>query len=179
MDPNMKDIFDVVFKMVASVGGVTAAIVGLYQMHLNWRQRKEEFRWKQAELAKEIIDKLLWDEEAFQALAMMDEELDTVEGPGNTEFAILDGDVAQALAVDNPPEDDKSVALRTVFYTLFFYLSRLQHFIDTGLEDVSNPMNYYSRVLAREKETLSARMCAVGHENAKRFLENFDYWKKA
>lgn len=115
MDPNVKDIFDVVFKMVTSIGGVTAAILGLCQLRRNWQQRKEEFRWKQAELAKEIIDKLLWDEEAFPALAIMDGELTTLEGPGNAKFEILEGDVAQALAVDNPLEDDKSVAIRTVF----------------------------------------------------------------
>ncbi len=63
---------------VAVVGGLIAAGIALWQANQNQRQRALDLRWKQAAAGRDLVDEMLDDEAASDALAMLDsDERDT------------------------------------------------------------------------------------------------------
>lgn len=151
MNSNIKDWVDILTKLLASIGGLIAAFRAIYEIRANRKQRIEEFRWKQANISKTIIDELLSDEKAQAALTMLD-------WPGR-KFLLEDSedkqklvtvsrkDITKALRTKNDYGfDDKEVYIRDCFDSLFNYFERIQHFIDIKLidfQDVVFPVDYY------------------------------------
>ena len=60
-------------KFVGIMGGLIAAFVGVYQLWQGNVQSGRELRWKQAELAREMVNKMMADE-GWKAMEMMDWE---------------------------------------------------------------------------------------------------------
>lgn len=67
-----KDILDLVFKGLGTIGGLTAAFTAIKQMRLNRKIRARDLRWKQTEAAKKLMDELVSNPKAKDATRMLD-----------------------------------------------------------------------------------------------------------
>jgi hypothetical protein len=54
----IRDYFQIIAWLVASIGGVIAAFRAIVEVQRNRKQREIELRWKQAQLAKGILDEI-------------------------------------------------------------------------------------------------------------------------
>jgi hypothetical protein len=72
MDPILKDVAQVVAWVVASIGGVIAAFKAVAELNRGRADRKAEFRWKQAEMAKTVLDETWSADPVRCALSMLD-----------------------------------------------------------------------------------------------------------
>ena len=84
-------------KYAAVVSALVAANVGIAQFRRGVSQSVRELEWKQAEMARTIINSML-DDEGWDAMSMLDwEEGRTYEIAPGTKVRILPADVAPAL----------------------------------------------------------------------------------
>jgi hypothetical protein len=68
----MNDKFELTSKLVAILGGIISAIALILTLQSGTEQRATELRWKQANLARELVENMLSDSKAFDALRMID-----------------------------------------------------------------------------------------------------------
>src|SRR5688500_14065605 len=68
----IKDIFQVAAWIVAVIGGLIAAGKAISELRNSTQQKKRDLRWRQAEMAKQLLDELFGNLEARAALKMLD-----------------------------------------------------------------------------------------------------------
>ncbi len=178
MDPFAKDVVQVAAWVVAIVGGLIAAFKAIHETRENRRQRLRELRWKKAELAREIIDKLHSNKRLRDALVMVDWTGREFEiSPGERKEISWD-DLPGALRPWEEPIsfDEKEVYIRDCFDELFDGLNLLEHYLRTDLldfEDVKFPMAYYIGKLKERGDAVRTFMNHYGNRQAKAFVERF------
>lgn len=178
MDPFIKDVVQVAAWVVAIVGGLIAASKAIHETRENRRQRLRELRWKKAELAREIIDKLNSNKRLRDALVMVDwSGRDFEISPGRS-AEIRWEDLPGALRPWKEPIsfDEKEVYIRDCFDELFDGLNLLEHYLRTDLldfEDVEFPMAYYMGQLKERGDAVGTFMNHYGNRLAKAFIERF------
>jgi len=178
MDPIVKDIVQIISLAVAIVGGLVAAFKALDEVRENRRQRVRELRWKKAELAREIVDKLYSSKRFHDALIMVDWTGREYEiAPGNVQ-EINWGDLPGALRLWEEPIsfDEKEIYIRDCFDELFDGLNLLEHYLRTDLldfKDVEFPMAYYVGKIIERHEAVAEFMNHYGYRLAKSFVERF------
>jgi hypothetical protein len=134
-------------KIVAIVGGIISALGLIMALHASTKQSETELMWKKSNLAKELIDSMLSDPQAMDAMRMIDwNGRDFNVGEGVKE-KICRIHVKSAL---KPKNDDnlakKDIYIREAFDRLFYHMGRMERSLKTGLinlEDMSSPLAYY------------------------------------
>jgi hypothetical protein len=150
MSPDTKDLFQVAASGVAIIGGLVAASKALAEFRRANDQRREDMRWKQAEMAKRCLDEIRNDSLARAALKMLDWSGLSYERPGGTKTGPIDRDTRRAaLRTTNTifSQDDDSPFIRDAYDALFDGFERLEHFIRMKLivfDDVEPVFRYYS-----------------------------------
>jgi hypothetical protein len=166
--------------IVAVVGGLTAAGLGILQAVQNRRQRARELRWKQADSGKQLIDELFQDDPSNSGSLMLDSWARTYPVPGAGEVRIAWKDVVQALKIESIDSDDaKSEFIRECCDTLLFHLDRFEHFIQAGLttfEDVRTPTQYYVDLMAEDKGLWIRYIEFCKYQKISEFLDRFSQW---
>lgn len=175
----------------AAVGGaLIAALAALVKGFWALWQQKRELRWKQAELARELMDKWFSWEGSNNALQMIDEGPGdyTIKGYG-THRVDPSVDIPRALAVSGSGENWQSVSgsevdklVRKSFDVLLYSFERMEHSIRIGVvkrTDVAVPAEYYVKQLARFYLPVSVYMEHVGFQRAPQFLDRFSSWREA
>ena len=166
---------------------LVAAGVALVQATFSIVQKWKELRWKQAELARELINNWFDWEGSKIALSMVDEgEGDyTLAGYG-TYHVNPEIDIPQALGltqdgpktrpISNTPKDR---LIRKCFDVLFFNFARVEQSIDIGVakrEDVIVPAEYYVAQLAVYKRVIVPYVEFSGFTNGLKFVRYFPSW---
>jgi hypothetical protein len=175
-----KDWIEVAMYMVAILGGLTTAVLAIFQQKLANVQRKRELRWNQARMGKELMDQIFDEAETADALDMLDMEPGFVNYPGSTDPVTIEA-VRAALDARLDQRGDRALYIQRCFNFLAYHLNQLEHFINTHLvspEDVSQPSEYYAGVLARHKPLIKAYFTAIGYTGALRFLDRFSTWRE-
>jgi hypothetical protein len=178
MNPIAKDVVQIIAWAVAIVGGLVAAFKALDETRENRRQRVRELRWKKAELAREILDKLFLSKRFHDAVTMVDwTGRDYEVAPSNVQ-EIKWEDLPGALRLWEEPIsfDEKEVYIRDCFDELFDGLNLLEHYLRTDLldfKDVEFPMAYYIGKIVERGDDVSAFMNHYGYRLAKAFIERF------
>lgn len=72
IDPATKDSVQVFNWLATSIGGLTAASIGLFQMWQGRRQRRDELRWKKAATALELMTQIHRNPHSSAAVHMLD-----------------------------------------------------------------------------------------------------------
>lgn len=177
MNPLVKDRFDVTSKSVAIVGGLLSAVALVWTLSSATEQRARELRWEQARLGMELVDEMLADPMAMDALRMTDWEGYRFVIRRDT-IPITSADVRLALDVsleEPPPYMD---FIRERYDRLFYHLGRMQRSRESGLvtlADVSEPMAYYSYYFdTRYGEVGEEYMAQLGHVGASTFLKTLN-----
>lgn len=165
----IKDIAETVAYLVASVGGLCAALWAVYQWHVSVKQREVEHRWRQAEVGRQLIGQLFDDDsDAGDALEIVDKQRDDVKMPDGSVTTVTEDDITKALT-NTSDSCPTSREIRRRFDALFYHLERFQHMIDIGLitrEDVLNPTQYYCRKLTPFNSAIPKYLNDIGYTKA-------------
>jgi hypothetical protein len=178
MNPRVKDRFDAASKSVAIIGGLTSAVILILAMRGGTEQRARELRWNQAKLAMELVDGMLSDSQAFNALRMADWSAYDYEIKGK-DYEITSTQVQFALDVKNNRNlpGIQGIFIRESFDRLFYHMGKIERSLESGLirfEDVRSPMDYYVPFLrSTYGETLISYMKQLNHNDALRFMNRF------
>ncbi len=158
-----KDRFDIGSKSVAILGGILSIIALVVTLHLNNQQRAidtdqraKELRWNQAKLAKDLVDAVMSDKKAFNALRMTDWSKFDYSVDGGPKGEIKFGDVMYAL---DPKHDEQlltnHVYIRECFDRLFYHMGEIKRSVRNGLvkfEDIKSPLDYYIDQMRKNEE---------------------------
>jgi hypothetical protein len=173
-------------KYAAIVSALVATAVGIGQYRRGVSQSVRELEWRQAEMARTLIDGMLADE-GWQAMTMLDweEGRDFELAPGRR-VHILPVDVPVAieasLRADGPKRTETQRFITDRFDRFLFRVSQLQAAVRSGLvrnEDVRFPLEWYvERRLCRHKKLLLAYMAENSTIESKQFFESLDAWQR-
>ncbi len=173
-------------KYVAVVSALAAAIVGIGQFRRGVSQSVRELEWKQAEMARTIVNGMLNDE-GWDAMSMLDwEEGRTYEIAPGSKVRILPSDVAPALeAALTTHGSQRTDAQRFIgdrYDRFFFLVSQLQAAVRSGLvrkEDVQFPLSWYvEKRLCGHKKLLLAYIAANSAPESAQYFESLEAWQR-
>ncbi len=173
-------------KYAAILSALVAMAVGIGQYRRGVSQSIKELEWKQADMARTMINAMMNDE-GWQAMTMLDwEEGRTYEIAPGTTVRILPQDVPVALEAAlrvNGRKRTETQRFITDRYDLFlFQVSQLQGAVRSGLvrkDDVQFPLNWYvEKRLCPHKKLLLAYIAENSAAESKQFFESLDAWQR-
>ena len=182
------DLISFVATLVGIVGGLFALFRGVEEVRQSREIRQQEFRWKQADAAKELIEKMATDKNARCAMKMLDWENRRYDDNGRLTDPISYKVLLDGLRVKNPPEitagaplqfTPDEVFVRDCFEALFDEYERFENYIRIELisfEDVQFPIGYYVKLMASNKAVFSAFLETYGYELTLSLLNRFAVW---
>ncbi len=172
-------------KYAAIASALVAATVGIGQYRRGVSQSVRELEWKQADMARTMVNAMMNDE-GWQAMTMLDweEGRDYQIAPGTT-VRILPRDVPVAIEAalqTNGPKRTETQRFITDRYDRFlFEVSQLQAAVRSGLvrkDDVQFPLNWYvEKRICRHKKLLLAYIAENSTIESKQFFESLDAWQ--
>ncbi len=153
---------------IASLMGVIVALLALRSEIRNasreradeYVQRKQDLKWRQAEMAKSIVDEMLTDSDVDTILSAIDYPESKVKMDGGPERIITKEEIQKALSKTPDleyTETDKTIC--RLFDSFFWYLGALEHYVATELvqfDDIKFPADYYLTVLGQDQVTKNA-----------------------
>jgi hypothetical protein len=176
LSPLIKDVVDVISKLVAVIGGIAAAWLGLINAWNSLRQRKEEHRWRQRNAAREHWNAYLADQKFKDALKMLDWNGRTYRDDNQAQLTISTQEVQAALRGDTGAFSPKEAFVRDCFDELFTNLEHLESAISTGAiqpEDVSPFLEYYLKRLSDRWPMFNDFVKAFGYDQVPHLIEQF------
>ena len=173
-------------RYAAIISALVAATVGIANFRRGVSQSIRELEWKQADMARTMINAMMKDE-GWQAMTMLDwEEGRTYEiAPGMT-VRILPQDVPVAIEAAlraNGRKRTETQRFITDRYDQFlFQVSQLQGAVRSGLvrkDDVQFPLNWYvEKRLCSHKKLLLTYIAENSTIESKQFFESLDAWRR-
>ena len=173
-------------KYAAILSALVAATVGIGQYRRGVSQSMRELEWKQADMARTMVNALMKDE-AWQAMTMLDwEEGRTYQIAPGTIVRILPTDVPVAIEASlrkNGGKRTETQRFITDRYDRFlFEVSQLQAAVRSGLvrkEDVRFPLEWYvEKRICPHKKLLLAYIAENSTIESKQFFESLDAWQR-
>jgi hypothetical protein len=173
-------------KYVAIVSALVAASVGIGQFRRGVSQSARELEWRQAEMARTIIDGMVNDR-GWDAMAMLDwEEGRIYEIAPGTKARILPADVAPALEASLATKGrQRTEAQRFIgdrYDPFLFLVSQLQAAVRSGLvrkDDVQFPLSWYvEKRLCGHKKLLLAYIAVNSTPESAQYFESLDAWQR-
>jgi hypothetical protein len=184
---DIKDAFQIGAWVVAIAGGLVAASKALTEIRRSTEQRREDMRWKQAEMAKKCLDEVFNNSLARSAMKMLDWSGLIYDMPGGGKTGQIDHEARRlALRTTNTvfTPGDAGPFIRDAFDALFDGFERLEHFVRIKLimfDDVEQPLSYYVAKLADPEDRAVVRsfLQAYGFQLGQDFLDRFPPWRAA
>ncbi len=173
-------------KYAAILSALVAAAVGIGQYRRGVSQSMRELEWKQADMARTMVNAMIKDD-GWQAMTMLDwEEGRTYEIAPGTVVRILPTDVPVAIEASlrkNGRKRTETQRFITDRYDRFlFEVSQLQSAVRSGLvrkDDVQFPLNWYvEKRLCPHRTLLLAYIAENSAVEARQFLESLDAWQR-
>jgi len=180
-------VYLAIFTILAGIcAGIWAVVV--WRREAEWRredhaaelkQRAEELGWKQAELARTLLDEIFDYGQSNDAWRMVDGEKKYKDG--DNEHHITMDLVRQALP--KPWHDGSggtNLYVRCCFDALFYYLERLEQPVKSNLvrfEDLSAPITYYISLMAKDKKLFLEYAELIRFHGAVAFMNRFPEWQ--
>lgn len=188
IDSAWKDWIQTLSWVGAVIGIVIAAFKYVSEQKQNREQRKRELnqseieqRWRQAEAAKKLLDEMLSDSKAVAAMKMLDWNDVEYEIKPNVHEKISEQDYLKALRVFNLHFKDKEEYIRDCFDSLFYFMAMIEHYIHSKLvrlEDVAFPLDYYLRIINRNRKVFDTFLTHYKLNRAIRFMIRLDKYKE-
>jgi hypothetical protein len=176
---NIKDLWEVRSFQVAVFSAILTAFTGFlaawWAVWVWWR----DLRWKQAELARTLLDEIFDYGPSNDAWRMVDGEETYNEEKGNVYLINMD-QVRRALP--KPWNDDRGgpdVYVRWCFDALLYYLERLEQSVKIKLvriEDLTAPTSYYIALMANDKKLFQDYAELIRFRGAIAFMNRFPEW---
>jgi hypothetical protein len=193
-------VFSAIFTVFGGIcAGVWAVVV--WRREATWRredreaelkQRKEELRWKQAELARQLLDDIFDFAPSRNAWDMVD-GITEFKNDADQEIEVNEGDIKRALELTmvegqlalRNSHDEKARReekfIRDCFDALFYYIERLERSLRIKVvhfDDLSAPSGYYINLMAARKMLFKRYAEFIGFDGAIAFMERFPEWRE-
>jgi hypothetical protein len=189
MNPFLKDLIQITTSLVVPIGGVIAAFKAVTELRRGnkeraeaIRERREQFRWQQAEMARTILDQTWNDSLAKSAMRMLDWSGLKYEYTGRFTEPITHENVHHALRITNTIFTDDEQFVRSCFDQLFDHFEGIEHYLNIGLvnwEDVRGRLEYYINLLGRNKPIYEKFLTTYQFKLALSLLNRFPQWSTA
>jgi hypothetical protein len=172
-----KDALQSLSWLIASLGGVAAAVWALVQF-------RETRSWKKTELARNILEEIWADEKCQAAMVLVDyTNREFMISPNTKVLRITRDEVLNALRTDSAhlSFSRKEIFIRDCFDNILDALQRLEHYIETKLiafGDVEYPLEYTVAELSGIRPAIDTYIEAYDFKHAKAFLKRYDFWKR-
>jgi len=173
-------------KYAAILSALVAATVGIGQYRRGVSQSMRELEWKQAEMARTLVNGMMADE-GWQAMTMLDwEEGRSYEIAPGTIVRILPKDVPVAIeAALHAKGSQRTETQRFItdrYDRFLFQVSQVQAAVRSGLvrqEDVRFPLEWYvEKRICGHKKVLLAYMAENSTSESRQFFESLDAWQR-
>lgn len=138
-----------VYYSATAVSLFFAGVWALVQWGASIRQRSRELKWRQAEAAWQLLDKVFEDQVALLAFELIDGERDTVDVPGKGPVAVSRDVMLSALRPTDETPTGAEPMIRYAFNSALYAMDRLESAIISGYvreEDIVSPTAYYARL---------------------------------
>lgn len=163
------------------LGVAVAAVKGVWDMQNSAKERKADLRWKQANAAKDLITDVHHDKFSSNCVCMLDwSQGFTVHEikEGKTVTLSYQQHVLPALQKNDQSACslDEDVYIRNCFDWFFYYVDRIQHYIDRGLiefEDVRPVFKPYVRKIGQHRTIYEEFIGFCDYELALKFLREY------
>jgi hypothetical protein len=166
-------------KLVGIIGGLIAVFTGIYQLSQSNVQNARELRWKQAEVAREMITKMLADE-GWKGMEMMDWEDEGREYEMNGHKEKVNANAVYA-ALEKSESTDKDRYIIDRLDRAFFLVSQLESAVRSDLvriEDVRFPLSWYAaKRLCPRKQLFETYMKENAAPETLQFFQRLDEWR--
>jgi hypothetical protein len=175
---NTQGYIDTAIKIIGIVGGLIAAFKAISEIREGRILRERDYRWKQTNAAKELIDAMMNDKLALAAASMLDWDKNIYFDDNKRSFMISHQEVVRALRIENLKFSSKEKFIRDAFDKFLNYLEFMEQFIKNDLfkyEDILYPIEYYIRA-AKEKHILDALEVYIkeyNFNNSELFIKRF------
>ena len=172
-------------KYAVILSALVAMAVGIGQYRRGVSQSMRELEWKQADMARTMVNAMMKDE-GWQAMTMLDWE------EGRT-YEIAPGTVVRIVPTDVPAAIEASLRKngRKRTETQRFILTNMTAFCSTSVscsrryvgpvrrDDVQFPLNWYvEKRLCPHRRLLLAYIAENSAVESKQFLESLDAWQR-
>jgi hypothetical protein len=144
-------------------------------------QREQELRWKQAELARTMLDGIFDYDASNDAWRMVDGETEGYNDSRGNSHHIDMNLVRASLPGDwNDDSGGPQVYVRWCFDALFYVLEQLEHSVELGIlrfEDLEAPLAYYVALMAKDKKIFQDYAERIRFHRAVLLMERFPEWR--
>jgi hypothetical protein len=171
----LKDWAQLAAWFAAIIGGSIAAQRAIAEMRASRHQREEELRWKQANSAKELITDIHHHPLASSAVRMLDWSEGATDyqlSPTTAPIKIRYAEVLSGLQKPQVDSDDVEKYVQECFDWFFYYIDRIQHYIDRGLvtfADVQSVFKAYAIKISCHKDIYEKFMSSKQYDLALKF----------
>lgn len=166
-------------KLIGIIGGLIAVFTGIYQLGQGTAQNARELRWKQAELAREMVTKMLADD-GWKAMEMMDWEDEGREYEINGQKEKVNANTVYA-ALEKRESTDKDRYIIDRLDRTFFLVSQLESAVRSDLvkfEDVRFPLSWYAaKRMCPRKQLFESYMKENAAPETLQFFQRLDEWR--
>jgi len=174
-----------IWRYVTILSALVAAAIGIEQYRRGVSQSVRELEWRQAEMARTLINGMISDE-GWQALTMLDwEEGRTYEIAPGTMVRILPRDFPEAIEASLRTKGRRTETQRFItdrFDRFLFLVSQLQAAVRSGLvrkDDVTFPLDWYvEKRLCGHKKLLLEYIDEYSTAESRQFFESLDAWQQ-
>jgi hypothetical protein len=173
------DRLETYLKFIGVIGGLIAAFTGIYQLWQGNVQSGRELRWKQAEAAREMVDKMMADE-GWKAMEMMDWDDEGREYEINGQKEKINVNTVYA-ALEKSESTDKDRHIIDRLDRAFFLVSQLESAVRSDLvriEDVKFPLSWYAaKRMCPRKQLFESYMKENAAPETLQFFQRLDEWR--
>ena len=166
-------------KLIGIIGGLIAVFTGIYQLSQGTAQNARELRWKQAEVAREMVNKMMADE-GWKAMEMMDWEDEGREYDINGQKEKINAN-AVYTALEKSESTDKDRYIIDRLDRSFFLVSQLEIAVRSDLvklEDVRFPLSWYAaKRMCPHKKLFEDYMKENAAPETLQFFQRLEEWR--
>lgn len=180
MNPILKETAQFLALVVTVTGGLIAAFKTIYEMKQSREQRTRELRWRQANIAKELLDEIFSHHCSERAALMLDwyESKRLYEmKPEQYEWISYDEAIAALQKDQLEVLEEKDFHIRECFDFFLYFIDRIEHYIEIGLisfEDIEAPLRPYAKKMSYHKQIFDDFMLRQHeYELARKLLDRY------
>ena len=138
--------FDSILKLVGIFGALIAAFKAITELKEGRIQRERDYRWRQSNSAKQLIDEMNNNKFARDATVMIDWQGDGFVTDKMENITINYSDIKAALRVNGKTFTSKEKYIRDCLDSFLHYIEFMEQSINNQLfeyKDVAYPMEYF------------------------------------